>query len=911
MITFFVAFFAPLLVRLLWRVAFELQRWVVYLILFSWFPYSGLAEIIPATNAPTAVWSVAGVPNGIPTYRAVNTTLIASATPAQIISAVNALPAETVLYLSNGTYNVNSLISIQNHDKFTIRGAGMSNTILNINNASSRPIYFAGAPAWVGTTAILSGGTQGSTNITVANAAGYTVTNEVAIDMTDSGFITVFGTGNGNSATTNANAFNSQVGKSGSAPAVRSQVHYAHIVACDIANSNLTFMPPLPFPLESGRSPQISRSTTRCLQGIGIEDLTLNFTNATGIYGLVFEGTDGCWTKNVECVGWDQNFAIWLRKVTRFEERGCWIHDPRSSGANQVDHGYGLLADGCSGGLFIDNIHYNCQSPFLLQNGCTANVIIYNVFAFGRYFKDGYTGEWLQHEISGNHTPFPCYNLIEGNYTGQFQADYYYGGSGYTTLFRNRIPGRSTATTKRFMAVSIDANNRYYSVVGNSLGTTNAELSPLYLALPDDTRSFASNSAIAWAGYDSLSNAWSFDDHIGYIYRLGYPSSGNNDVGGGLRVHDAFVHTNTLRHGNWDAYNGGVVWDATIADHTLSNSFFAAAAPAFFGTNFAWPPYGPTAPVSMVDDLQKIPAGRRLLYGTNLPYGQLAVSTNFVDFGIVTHPQPLTWTGDEPVSTTTITFSNIGTASFTLTTPQNPGIYAWFRWEHSVDALSLLASPITLAPGASTNVSLIFEPFPELGLELYVPKIIRPQFVFTNGGGATISVVARTANPTTNKVAWSVSSPSDFDFATNGGFFVASADALPFIPGQSGEAYFEFTLTNRSLLNFSAYVRATNSTGDSFAVEVDGEPAYPYSVWNPTATSGSALELQNVTRQGVGSPAIHDDPFTLVLEAGNHFVKFYSQTAGTAISNLTANVTAIVNPATLAGDGSFGGGSFQ
>ncbi|HEY5752804.1 MAG TPA: hypothetical protein VIT21_06630, partial [Chthoniobacterales bacterium] len=97
-----------------------------------------------------------------------------------------------------------------------------------------------------------------------------------------------------------------------------------------------------------------------------------------------------------------------------------------------------------------------------------------------------------------------------------------------------------------------------------------------------------------------------------------YPYIGNNSSDSGLAVHDTFVKTNTIRHGNWDAATNGVVWAANIIDRNLPDSLFLPAKPTFFG-ELAWPPYGPFAPRSVISDMARIPAGYRLLYGTNPP----------------------------------------------------------------------------------------------------------------------------------------------------------------------------------------------------------------------------------------------------------------------------------------------------
>ena len=559
---------------------------------------------IPEVRLATNTWASAGVPGGIPTRTTIYTTLNPGATAAQIISAVKACPANQVVYLSAGTYNISPMdFGDPGPTYSTLRGAGMGKTILNIS-AGAAAINTGSYPPWFGTWGnsqnISAGGTQGSTTITAASSSSYVVGDMCVIDMANADWIQGYGTGGTTTATYNADS--SGKGRDGN----RSQLHLCRITA--VSGNNLSFDPPLPYDLDSSRSPQISRASQRPGPiSFGIEDLTMNTTGST-THAIFFNGSYASWLKNIEITGWGA-FGMYLRWNLHFEMRGCYIHDP---GTYAVDHGYGAQLDPCSSSLIEDNIIYNCQSTILMQGGCTGNVLAYNVFAFGKYVNSGYTGEWLQHEINGDHSPFPAYNLFEGNYTGQFQVDYYYGASGWGTVYRNRIAGNSAATTQHRVAVSIDANSRGYSIVGNQLGERTAP-NTLTLALPGVTRTYAQPGTISWS-YDPGSASFSSP----YIYRLGFPYSGNNSTGSGTAVQDSVVKTNTLRHGNWDAANNAVVWDSTITNHSLPNSLFRSSKPAWFG-NLTWPPYGPEAPTSVASDLAKIPAGYRLVNDANPP----------------------------------------------------------------------------------------------------------------------------------------------------------------------------------------------------------------------------------------------------------------------------------------------------
>lgn len=639
---------------------------------------------IPVENAPKAVWATAGVTDGIPNRTTKCATLNPGATAAQIQAAISACPAGQVVYLNEGTYSISPL-SIAGKDNWTLRGAGMGKTILDIPSGS-QSVTVGDAPPWDGdwiNRTNITGGVyqQGQSTITVDNASGYSVGDMCVIDQDNKDWIVGYGVGgNGiNSGTTpDQKAYNKSVAgyrfeKYGNPNdpndpllAIRVQTHFCRITGK--SGNTLTFSPALPYALEQDRDPEITELGVRGPYKSGIEDLTVK--SGQSAYGITILGTSDFWLKNVEVTNWGNLAAVWVRKNANFEMRGSFIHDPYS-GLNAVNHGYGLQLDPVTGSLIIDNIIYNTQSTVLLQGGSSGNVLAYNVFAFGNYINGcnattgvcSQNGQWLQHEISGNHTPFPSYNLFEGNYTGQFQSDYYYGPSGWGTLFRNRIPGNSLATKEHRIAVSIDSQNRNYSVVGNQLGENDPETtlngvatSSLTFGLLGINRGYAQPQPISWQ-YDSGTSNFGYGEPR--IYRLGYPYSGNNSSSYGFAVIDNEVKTGTLRHGNWDAANDAVVWDPAVGNTNLDSSLFLDSKPAFFGS-LAWPAYGPSEPTNIESDLLKIPAGYRLLKG-------VGVSSTLSAPVISTHPQ------SQSIATG-------GSATLTVVATGNPiPTYQWYK----------------------------------------------------------------------------------------------------------------------------------------------------------------------------------------------------------------------------------------
>ena len=99
---------------------------------------SAQADIVPASRLTTWQGSV-GIPGGIPnrttncTTTACNTLYAGTVTAASINSAISGAPDNTVVRIPAGTYTINNMISI-NRNNVTLRGAGMTQTVLNFTN---------------------------------------------------------------------------------------------------------------------------------------------------------------------------------------------------------------------------------------------------------------------------------------------------------------------------------------------------------------------------------------------------------------------------------------------------------------------------------------------------------------------------------------------------------------------------------------------------------------------------------------------------------------------------------------------------------------------------------------------------------------------------------------------------------
>src|SRR5437660_6645816 len=81
-------------------------------------------------------WHSPGVPGGIPNRTTICATLSPGATAAQINSAIAACPANQVVFLRAGTYNLSAGIGFAGKNNVTLRGSGPDVTILKFSGGN-------------------------------------------------------------------------------------------------------------------------------------------------------------------------------------------------------------------------------------------------------------------------------------------------------------------------------------------------------------------------------------------------------------------------------------------------------------------------------------------------------------------------------------------------------------------------------------------------------------------------------------------------------------------------------------------------------------------------------------------------------------------------------------------------------
>jgi hypothetical protein len=565
------------------RRAIHLAKAALALILLI--PVRSIAEIIPASRRMN--WTLGtnvGVPGGIPNRTTLFVNVKTTANPAYhcegdgvtddsaaLQAAMRDCPTGQVVYAPAGTYRLHTNVLVQFTQNFTLRGDGPTQTIFLCTGNSGG--FHIGTEQWPiptsGELTVTAGATPGSTVLTVPSTSTINVSNFVTLHMNTP---TWMHTLNGTDSDIIFKMTFKVVSKTG---------------------TTVTISPSIPFDV-SQMNPRIipwgNSGGGHVTNGVGFEGFTIDARNGSS-FPIQLEQAWGCWFKNIEISG-TRSRQLYLLTACSCEIRRSYFHDTQGTGPSH--EGVDFFNDGCWN-LIEDNICVGGGKPAIIlgdwQGGCVGNVIAYNyVLNTEGGNEDVFNAGISDSHGSGGNT----LNLYEGNVCSGFQADGYFGGSSYGTLFRNYFHNQSINLGP--VAVMLDHYSAYYNVVGNVLGS------------PGMTSEYDSEAQ----GYRTL------------IYRLGYPNMGNANYGGGTegtpnplydnartigpttppdytsspntlsdaQALDLNVKATILRHGNYDYASRRVIWDSTIEDHSLPNSLYRSTQPAWWG-ELPWPPIGP------------------------------------------------------------------------------------------------------------------------------------------------------------------------------------------------------------------------------------------------------------------------------------------------------------------------------
>lgn len=538
--------------------------------------YSGITAVM--TNLAT------GTPDFTTTISAINGTVftLANAAPsamANVIITHNDTPAirsaldtcegsDGVVYMPEGTYRVSNVPNndcggaLCVRDKETLRGAGPDKTtvvfngggwvgfVIGLRKDACNPFGTCNGYT-TGGVAPQSGANKGSGSITLGSSPGTSKGDIMLITQINDGVIV------------NANAAECQ----GCTNSDRRDLGQFTTVT-GVSGNTVNISPPLNWTYNAALSPRvIFASPTHFVRWAGIEDLKVMQPKVvTDQEDIRFDGAQYSWIKNVEIADITMR-GLWMSESLQNEVRDCYVHDgPPGSTNYGRNRTYGLMLDAySSSNLFENNIvRHTDGGNIMAGSGVSGNVFGYNYLIEPAYLNPD-LGVWMPACPSLNHQPHNAMNLWEGNFGIQAAADIIHGSSSHNTLYRSRMTGwMSDQFTDSVQAVSIGAENSYYSVVGSVLGTAGKTI--MYQSDP----SSPNGNNLVWA--------------------LG--------IGSGFT--DPTVLTTLFRQGNYDYFHS-CTWNDTAAkcltpsevtSLALPPSLYLSAKPSWFASA-PWPPIGP------------------------------------------------------------------------------------------------------------------------------------------------------------------------------------------------------------------------------------------------------------------------------------------------------------------------------
>jgi hypothetical protein len=518
---------------------------------------------------------------GIPNQTSICKTLTPSGADdtSAIQSALNACPANGVVFLNAGTYNISGQGLQMTKSNVVIRGSGPTATILTKKPGSNYPVISIGIQFYTYTpsVALTADSAKGSTNVTLASNPGYKVGEIVVINQlsdenrsdTVPPLRTVYWGVNaplGDASRTWFCEENRPVG----------QV----VEIASISGNTLTFTTPLHATFEVALSSHVLRLSdggskqVDAVKYAGIEDLAVSGgEGGDGGGNIHLFAAAYSWVKNIESSN-SSGHSVNLDGTFRCEVRDSYIHttvDPNPGGA-----GYGIgVNQYAADNLYENNVVWNFNKVTVGRASGGGNVFGYN------YFTDGYGADYttyVEDGLSASHYTGAHMELFEGNEAFNFDNEVYWGNATYGMVFRNHFTGlRRSASPLDLMdvgnrrAVGLQTAAWWFSFVGNILGFQGMALMP------------GQDKFIANADPNNL-NA---DDGAVYMWQIGY------EEGTFPNKADPLVVSRTYRDGNFDYVSNAVTWDPTDPNHTIPPSLYLTSKPAFFGAN-PWPWVEPT-----------------------------------------------------------------------------------------------------------------------------------------------------------------------------------------------------------------------------------------------------------------------------------------------------------------------------
>jgi hypothetical protein len=554
-------------------------------------------------------WTTAGVVGGIPTRTTICASFNPGATAAQINAAIAACPANQVVRLFAGTYNLSSGLVFNGKDNVTLRGAGPSQTKLIFSGGTGcfglggasicvmGGIQNPSAPTNVANWT--AGYAKGTTSITLSNKTNLAVGNMLFLDQsndtnTDNG--SIWQCAQGGVCATEGDSGVNRPGRAQGQQVIVTSIS-AGTCPCTIGITPGIYMPNY----RTDRNPGAWWSDNP-VTGVGIEDMSLDHTNNDSGFGIMFGVVQNSWVRNIKSIYADRAHILGYT-TAHMTVRDSYFYGT----ANAQNLSYGIEMDMTSDWLVENNISEHIVGFMPLGQQDAGNVFGYN-FSIDDFYSNP---SWMQ-ASSYHHAAGINYTLFEGNDGIGFTADAIHGTSHFMTAFRNYWVGWEFGKTQQTDAVHIYAFNRFFNIIGNVLGRSGFHTT---------YECFATG-----VGGDCVTGASKSIFMLGFAGNEGDHASVPNDP---------LVRTTLMRWGNYDTVTNSVRFNAAEVptglslfsnpvpgNQTLPASFYLSAKPSWWGAS-PWPAIGSdiTGGPLMGGKVHKIPA--RLCYETTAKIGEV------------------------------------------------------------------------------------------------------------------------------------------------------------------------------------------------------------------------------------------------------------------------------------------------
>jgi hypothetical protein len=560
--------------------------------------------LIPAERLTT--WNPGLNPvGGIPSRTTIFKTLAPSGgdDTSSIQAALDACPANQVVQLGPGTFNISGDGLSITRSNVVLRGSGPAQTTL-LKNGANFPVIIVGLRFYKYTppVALTANGTKGATSVSVASGSGFKAGQIVYVNMV------------------------ADENRSDSTPPLR-KVYWGTnalpggpergwfceynrpigqtLEVASVSGNTLTFTTPFHMDFETalqahvvGISDSDQGAPVDAVKYSGIEDLTVaNGDGGDGGGNIHMFAAAYSWVRNVESYG-SIGHSCNLDGTFRCEVRDSYFHSTRDP--NPGGGGYGIgVNQYASDNLYENNVVWNFNKMTIGRASGGGNVFGYNYFQDG--YGDGYR-DIVEIGAGPNHFAGAHMELFEGNEGFNFDTESYWGNATYGTVFRNHWTGlRRSAAPLQLLdawnrrAVGMQVGGWWFSFVGNILGFSGMKL----LSGTDfEGNSFAQTHFIAESNPNNLN-----DDSAVPMWQLGYEGTTWPNTA------DPLVLARSYRHGNYDYVTNAIAWDANSTVRTLPASLYLSQKPAFFGSN-PWPWVDATA-TSEAGRLGVLPAKAR------------------------------------------------------------------------------------------------------------------------------------------------------------------------------------------------------------------------------------------------------------------------------------------------------------